>query len=702
MSLAVSVKYLQSLSISRLTLQEKISLKAAGRPTPHLSITQEAISNSRVYQRKFNSSIYSEVDWLCGCEISNALFCYPCLIFGGDKTWTITGHKDLKNIKSKIRKHAASSLHINRVIDLSLLGQCNIAAELDTGHALSVARHNDEVKKNRDTLSKIIDVIKLCGYFELPLRGHNETDDSENPGVFLGLIKYTSKFDVSLKAHLESGKAFKGTSKTIQNDILDSILEVCQAQIKEEINKSDFLAVMCDDTTDCFDKTQMVIVLRYELNGKPIERFWKFFNPANQTAIELSRILLDEMQVLVGNDHTKLIAQTYDGAATLSGARNGVQAIVKDTYPYAHFVHCYAHQLNLLLQKATSTNTNVRVFFNNLSGIPEFFSKSPLRMAALEAAAGRRIPRPSSTRWSFWSRTIKTVHALRLSIIECCHNLERSRATNTAFIAGGIKKILEDSDFQFWLNHFQQIMPQVEILFGQMQSRSINPMLAETYVKSFEDSIQRIRNSLDISVPGDASAGDGELQAKRRRNGNLTNEAKEVCDVVLTQCKERFRFTGHLIAVKLLQQSNFPLFAKQFPVEEFNEIIIHYPMLDKEKLKTELSVFYSRSDLNKFANITALMNQIKNGHLHVAFSELLKMLKIIVVTPMATAEAERCFSTLKRIKSFLRSTTGNDRLSALAMLSIEKGMIERIKDFNDLVVDHFATRKSRRMDFILK
>ena len=585
---------------------------------------------------------------------------------------------------------------------MSLLGQCNIAAALDTGHALSVARHNEEVKKNRETLSKIIDIIKFCGHFELPLRGHNETDDSENPGVFLGLVQYTSKFDVSLKAHLNSGKAFKGTSKTIQNDLLDSMLEICQAQIEEEISKSDFLAVMCDDTTDCSDKTQMVIVLRYEINGKPVERFWKFFNPENQTAIVLSKILLDELQTILGNDHWKLIAQTYDGAATLSGARNGVQAIVKETYPYAYFVHCYAHQLNLLLQKATSISTNVRVFFNNLFGIPGFFSKSPQRVAALEAVANRRIPRPSSTRWSFWSRTIGTVHALRESIIECCCNLERSRATNTAFVAGGIKKVLEDTDFQFWLNHFQQIMPQIEILFGQMQNRSFNPVLAKTYVKSFEISIQRIRNSLDTALAGDAPAGDGEPQAKRRKNANLAIQAKEVCDVVLTQCKERSRFTGHLIVAKLLQQSNFSLFVQQFPVKKFNEVVSHYPFLDEEKLKTELSIFYSRSDLNKFKNITELINQIISAHLRTAFSELLKLLKIIVVTPMATAEPERCFSTLKRIKSFLRSSTGNDRLSALAMLSIEKGMIEDIKDFNDLVTDYFATRKSRRMDFILK
>ena len=54
----------------------------------------------------------------------------------------------------------------------------------------------------------------------------------------------------------------------------------------------------------------------------------------------------------MGHDSDKLIAQTYDGAAALSGIRNGVQALIKAVYPKAHFIHCYAHELNLILPKS--------------------------------------------------------------------------------------------------------------------------------------------------------------------------------------------------------------------------------------------------------------------------------------------------------------------------------------------------------------
>ena len=81
-----------------------------------------------------------------------------------------------------------------------------------------------------------------------------------------------------------------------------------------------------------------------------------FFCPDSLTAQSLASILLKELQIVIGHAPHKLIAQTYDGAAALSGVRNGVQAIIKDVYPSAYFIHCYAHQLNLILQKATSVS----------------------------------------------------------------------------------------------------------------------------------------------------------------------------------------------------------------------------------------------------------------------------------------------------------------------------------------------------------
>ncbi len=67
--------------------------------------------------------------------------------------------------------------------------------------------------------------------------------------------------------------------------------------------------------------------------------------------------------------------------------------------------------------------------------------------------------------------------------------------------------------------------------------------------------------------------------------------------------------------------------------------------------------------------------------------------KRIYIIPMAPAESERCFSALKRIKSFLRSTMKQDRLNALAVLSVEQEFIQKLLDFNDMVINLFAFQR---------
>ena len=79
-----------------------------------------------------------------------------------------------------------------------------------------------------------------------------------------------------------------------------------------------------------------------------------------------------------------------------------------------------------------------------------------------------------------------------------------------------------------------------------------------------------------------------------------------------------------------------------------------------------------------------------------AFSTLLKAIQIALTIAVSTAECERSFSALKRIKTYLRSTMTEQRLTDLAILAIEK---ELASDLSlDAVVNEFATvDKNRRI-----
>ena len=589
MALNNTVAYLKGIRFLQLTLAEKLQIKAKGRHCPDLVVKSGNVgtSNGKHYTRKFNSKIYEKHQWLTGCLETNALYCFPCLLFGGESTWTKVGMKDLNHLQRNIKAHENSERHANNAIDLAYLGSTNILTELDTGFQIAIAQHNEKVAKNRNTMSKLIDLIKFCGKFELPLRGHDESAGSANPGVFRGLVDLVCEFDSALKSHMESNVLFKGISKTTQNDILSAILQVCKEEITKEIKSAEFLAIMTDETTDIAEKSQVVVTYRYLRGSKPVERFWSFFNPDDLTSETLSNLLQNELHPLIGEDPQKLVAQTYDGAAVLSGVNRGVQARIKEVYNNVYFVHCYAHQLNLILQRAASQNRNVRIFFASLVGIPTFFSRSSQRVSALEQIAGnRRVPRPSSTRWNFKSRTVNMVSELRKELIECFTQLTNSNSTETVAAAVGLKRMMFDPEFNFWLSFFSQVMPHVDIFYSQLQARSIDAITTAKCLDTFTLNIQRIRDACDTMNMGEL--------AINTRHTDVCNErrrdAKEVCDVILMQCQERFCFSGHLEANRQLDSNNFGQFSHQFPDTVVNNITSLYPSLDKHKLRSELQV----------------------------------------------------------------------------------------------------------------
>jgi hypothetical protein len=145
----------------------------------------------------------------------------------------------------------------------------------------------------------------------------------------------------------------------------------------------------------------------------------------------------------------------------------------------------------------------------------------------------------------------------------------------------------------------------------------------------------------------------------------------------------------------------FHLYNREFPSKELDETMLAYPMLNKERLWTELSVLHERKEFHQVCETLYLHQIIASSGLQNSLSEVYCLLKIILSTPMTKAEPETCFSTMKRIKTFLRSTVSEERLSALGMLSVGKNLLES-SNFNEKVIEAFVLRKDRRMDFTYK
>lgn len=99
----------------------------------------------------------------------------------------------------------------------------------------------------------------------------------------------------------------------------------------------------------CFKQEQMAFCVRYPKGLQVCERFLGFIDVSEkQDAESLSREILD----FIGRGNLRevpIIAQSYDGAAVMSGQKSGVQARIQANYPKAIFTHCMAHRLNLVV-----------------------------------------------------------------------------------------------------------------------------------------------------------------------------------------------------------------------------------------------------------------------------------------------------------------------------------------------------------------
>ena len=73
------------------------------------------------------------------------------------------------------------------------------------------------------------------------------------------------------------------------------------------------------------------------------------------------------------------------------------------------------------------------------------------------------------------------------------------------------------------------------------------------------------------------------------------------------------------------------------------------------------------------------------------YPNIANLLTIILTLPVTNAEAERSFSALKRLKTYLRNTISEDRLNGLALLTVHNERHVSV----DHVINRFAIDNRR-------
>ena len=77
------------------------------------------------------------------------------------------------------------------------------------------------------------------------------------------------------------------------------------------------------------------------------------------------------------------------------------------------------------------------------------------------------------------------------------------------------------------------------------------------------------------------------------------------------------------------------------------------------------------------------------------YPNMVTIITILVTMPLSTTIPERSFSTMRRVKTYLRSKMKTERIAALALMHAYRGIPIDV----EAVIREFCAKKNRRLAF---
>lgn len=140
-------------------------------------------------------------------------------------------------------------------------------------------------------------------------------------------------------------------SHDILNEIIETLGDAVLREVIAKIKRSDFYALVVDETSDISIHEQVTFCLRtvdeyFEISEDLIGLF-ETYNTEASTLFENLKDVLIRLDLPTD----RLRGQCYDGASNMKGKFNELQKLVLDVQPRATHIHCSAHSLNLAVKQ---------------------------------------------------------------------------------------------------------------------------------------------------------------------------------------------------------------------------------------------------------------------------------------------------------------------------------------------------------------
>jgi len=180
-------------------------------------------------------------------------------------------------------------------------------------------------------------------------------------------------------------------------------------------------------------------------------------------------------------------------------------------------------------------------------------------------------------------------------------------------------------------------------------------------------------------------------------------ECNMVFDSIISQIQWCFEKLNNVVSdFSFLIGKNLQSWSTEYLKKCSVDLALKYSKdLDAAELCSEIECFKFQaasliSDLCEQSPLE-LLNLIHTYTLNGAYPNIEIALRIFLTLPVTVASCERSFSKLKIIKNYLRSSIGQDRLSNMAIISIESETANHL-NYDD-IIEEFASIKSRKVNF---
>ena len=549
---------------------------------------------------------------------------------------------------------------------------------------------------NCNRLDAIIECILLCGRQNIALQGHADADSSKstNKGNFNAILEFRALGDPILQEHLkESAKNAQYTSPVIQNEIIDLCRSLILNKIGKEVKESGIFSIISDECTDCGNKEQLSLSVRYFTNEEIRESFLGFFELDSGVTGEAIAHTIESAVFDCHLDPTRIRGQAYDGASSMSGKYKGCAAVLERKYPKAKYTHCCSHVLNLAVVKACSL-IQVQNLFDVITKVYKFFDNHPKRQYVLDQFCEGLPSKMKSLCKTRWLQRVEAFHIfmdLYDSIIKVFDDVVSNSdrwSRDSVIDAVAFSKGILNFEFIITLHVVERYMSFTESLTRSLQARAIDIIKAVQHIAVLKQVLGDARSDIDkqfkslftntlkcaekynvsVSIPRRCSR----QTARENHPGSTAEEyyrrslAIPFLDHLISEIDTRF--TSHsLTAMKSL--GIVPSCFSSSEKATDGELIAFFDddIDNASTVHAELQLWRAYFKDKELPD--TLSSSIKHTSA-MMFPNIRKMLIHAMVLPVTSCEAERSFSALRRIKSYLRTTMKQDRLNGLALLNI--------------------------------